>query len=97
MSTWTSPQHRDNPRLRIAAAAVAAAGMLAVGVLYLASGLVAPAPAIVVLWIVWLVLAWFGVRLGRTGSYFVLAVPVVAAAIWFLVLTVGEQVLGWQA
>lgn len=71
--------------------------MLAVGVFYLASGLVAPAWAIVILWIVWLVLALYGLRLARAGSYLVLAVPVVAGAIWFLVLTLGEQVLGWQA
>lgn len=71
--------------------------MLAVGVFYLASGLVAPGWAIVLLWIVWLVLAWYGVRLARAGSYLVLALPIVAGAIWYLTLTLGEQVLGWRA
>ncbi|MDQ4038310.1 MAG: hypothetical protein M3313_08175 [Actinomycetota bacterium] len=90
-------QSRDDRGLRIAAAVVAAVGMLGVGVFYLASGLVAPAWAIIVLWIVWLALAVYGVRLARAGSYLVLAVPVVAAVIWYLSLTLGEQVLGWQA
>ncbi len=65
--------------------------------LYLASGLVAPIWAILVLWLIWLGLAWYGLRLARAGSYRVLAVPVLAAAIWYLVLAVGEQALGWQA
>ncbi len=97
MTTSKPLQHRDDRRLRIGVAVLAGIGMLAVGVLYLASGLVAPIWAIVVLWLSWLGLAWYGLRLARAGSYFVLAVPIVAGAIWYLVLTVGEQALGWQA
>lgn len=97
MNSSETVQHRDDRGLRIAAAVVAAIAMLGVGVFYLASGLVAPAWAIVVLWVVWLALALYGVRLARAGSYLVLAVPIVAAAIWYLSLTLGEQVLGWQA
>ncbi len=97
MTTSQPLQHRDDRGLRIAAAVVAAVGMLGVGVFYLASGLVAPIWAIVVLWLIWLALAWYALRLARAGSYLVLAVPIVAGAIWYLVLTVGEQALGWQA
>ena len=97
MTTSNGLRRRDNRRLRIAAALIAAAGMLAVGVFYLASGLVAPVWAILILWIIWLALAWYGLRLARAGSYLVLVVPLVAGAIWYLVLTVGEQALGWQA
>lgn len=97
MTTSKPLQHRDDRGLRIGAAVLAAIGMLAVGVFYLASGLVAPIWAIVVLWLIWLGLAWYGLRLARAGSYLVLAVPIVAGAIWYLVLTVGEQALGWQA
>jgi len=97
MTASNGLRRRDNRGLRIAAALIAAAGMLAVGVFYLASGLVAPAWAILILWIIWLALAWYGLRLARAGSYFVLVVPLVAGAIWYLVLTVGEQALGWQA
>lgn len=97
MTTSNGLRRRDNRRLRIATALIAAAGMLAVGVFYLASGLVAPVWAILILWIIWLALAWYGLRLARAGSYLVLVVPLVAGAIWYLVLTVGEQALGWQA
>ncbi|MDQ3054118.1 MAG: hypothetical protein M3R66_09975 [Actinomycetota bacterium] len=97
MTASNGLRRRDNRGLRIAAALIAAAGMLAVGVFYLASGLVAPVWAILILWIIWLALAWYGLRLARAGSYLVLVVPLVAGAIWYLVLTVGEQALGWQA
>jgi len=97
MNASSPLQHRDDRGLRIAAAVVAAVGMLEVGVFYLAAGLVAPAWAIVVLWIVWLALAAYGLRLARAGSYLVLAVPVLAGVIWYLALTTGERVLGWQA
>ena len=97
MNSSEAVQNRDDHGLRIAAAVVAAIAMLGVGVFYLASGLVAPAWAIVVLWVVWLALALYGVRLARAGSYLVLAVPIVASAIWYLSLTLGERVLGWQA
>lgn len=91
MTTSDSLQHRDGRGLRIAAAVIAAVGMLGVGFFYLASGLVAPIWAIVLLWLVWLVLAWYGLRLSRAGSYLVLAVPILAGAILFLVLTLGER------
>lgn len=97
MSLPNSLQHRDNRGLRIAAAVVAGIAMLVVGFFYLASGLVAPGWALILLWIVWLGLAWYGVMLARAGSYLVLAIPVVAAVIWYGALTLGEQVLGWQA
>ncbi len=96
MTTSSPLQHRDDRALRIAAAVLAAAGMVVAAFLYVAAGLVAPFWALIVLWITWLALLWYGVMLGRRGSYLVLAVPIVAGVIWFLVLTFGEQVLGWQ-
>lgn len=97
MTTSEPVQQRRDRALRVAAAVVAAAGMLFVGFIYLASGLVAPFWAIVMLWIIWLALAWYGLRLARTGSYLVLVLPFAGGAIWYVVLTVGEQALGWQA
>jgi hypothetical protein len=41
------------------------------------------------------VLVSVGVRLFRRRSYLVLAVPVVAAVLWFGTLTAGEARLGW--
>ena len=88
-------QHQDDRALRIAAVVVAAAGMLVAGYFYLASGLLVPGWALIPLWIIWFALVWYGVRLARAGSYLVLAVPVVAGVLWFLVITLGEQLLGW--
>jgi hypothetical protein len=76
-------------------AVLAGVAHLAVGVLYVASGLLAPFYAVVALWTWWLVLAWVLVRLGRRGSWWTPAVPVVAVGTWFLVLTLGERLLGW--
>jgi hypothetical protein len=47
--------------------------------------------------VVWLVLAAVLVRLAITRSWWTAAVPVAAAALFVVVLVVGEQVLGWQA
>ena len=81
----------------IVVAVLAAATHLAVGVFYAASGLLAPLYAIVVLWAWWLLLAWVLVRLALRGSWWTAAVPVVALGTWWLVLTLGEQWLGWAA
>lgn len=67
-----------------------------VGIFYISSGLVAPGWAVLVLVAIWIglgVLLW---RWRRRGAV-VLTVPFVAAAIWFLVVTAGEQLLGWTA
>jgi hypothetical protein len=49
------------------------------------------------LWIFWLVLAAWLIRLTIGRSWWTPAVPVVAAAVLVLVLVLGDQVLGWQA
>lgn len=97
MSLPNTLQHRHNRGLRIAAAAVAGIAMLVVGYFYLVSGLVVPGYALIPLWLIWLGLAWYGVRLARAASYLVLVIPVVAAVVWYGALILGEQVLGWQA
>ena len=84
------------PRAPVVAAIVAGAALLVVGFFYLASGLLVPGPFLVLLWLWWAVLAWVLVRLARTRSWWVLAVPLVAGASWWLVLTAGEAWLGWQ-
>jgi len=78
-----------------AAAVVALLAMLPVGFFYAASGLIVPGPWLFLLWVVFLVLVWVGVRLFRRRSFLVLAVPVVAAALWFGTLSAGEAWLGW--
>ncbi len=89
----------DSLRARGPLVLAVAAGIahLAVGLFYLASGLVAPLWAVVLLWTWWLVLAVVLVRLASRGSRTPPVVPLVAIGTWWLALTVGEQVLGWQA
>ncbi|MGY1810740.1 hypothetical protein ACI8AF_25520 [Blastococcus sp. SYSU D00669] len=78
-------------------AGLSAVAHLVVGVFYLSSGLVAPLWAVVVLAVWWLLLAVQLSRLALRGSWWTPAVPVVAFATWYVVLTVGEQALGWTA
>jgi hypothetical protein len=70
---------------------------LVVGVFYLSSGLVAPAWAIAVLLVWWVLLAVQLSRLALRGSWWTPAVPVVAFATWWLALTLGERFLHWTA
>jgi hypothetical protein len=78
-------------------AGLSAAAHLVVGVFYLSSGLVAPLWAVAVLAVWWLLLAVHLSHLALRGSWWTPAVPVVAFATWYVVLTVGERVLGWTA
>jgi hypothetical protein len=71
--------------------------MLPVGFFYLTSGLVVPGPWIFVLWVLFLALLLAAVQLARRRSWWVPAVPAAAFALWMLLLTLGERLLGWQA
>ncbi|MDX1659482.1 MAG: hypothetical protein R3343_11730 [Nitriliruptorales bacterium] len=69
---------------------------LMVGAFYLGSGLLAPPWAVLVLWAVWLLLA--GVMWKeRRRVVVVLAMPFVAAAVWGIVMWLGDTFLGWTA
>jgi hypothetical protein len=81
----------------IVVAALAGAVHLVVGYFYLVSGLVVPGYALVPLWIWWGLLTWVLVRLALRGSWWTPLVPVVAFGTWWLVLVLGQNVLGWQA
>ncbi|MDP9394987.1 MAG: hypothetical protein M3Q27_12430 [Actinomycetota bacterium] len=70
---------------------------LAVGAPYLGSGLVASAYGVAVLWALWAVLLLVLVRLRVRRPFWALAVPVVAAVLWFVVLLIGDAALGWTA
>lgn len=81
----------------IVAAVVAGAAHLVVGFFYLISGLAVPGYALLPLWVWWGVLTAVLIRLAVRGSWWTLAVPVVAFATWWLVLTFGDAVLSWTA
>lgn len=79
----------------VLAVVLAAVAHLVAGYFYLASGLMAPVWAVVLLLVWWAVLTVVGVRLVQRRSYLVLLVPVVAAVSWFGLMSFGGQVLGW--
>ena len=72
-------------------------GMACVLFLVLASGLVAPAWAVAVLTLVWLVLFVLGVRWFMHHPWRVAALPVAMALIWFGSVTAGAVFLDWNA
>jgi hypothetical protein len=78
-------------------AGLAALAHLVMGYFYLAGGLVIPGYVLFPLWAVWLLLAWLLVRLAVRRSWWTPAVPIAAAALFVVVLVVGDRVLGWQA
>ena len=78
-------------------AGLAAVLHLVVGYFYLAGGLVIPGYVLFPLWAVWLLLAWWLVTLARRNSWWTPLAPLAAAVLFVVVITVGEQVLGWQA
>ena len=65
--------------------------------LYAASGLMAPIWAVGVLWVLWLGSLVYLIRVWRSDSRKVLAVPFVAAVIWTVVMLAGVAVLDWAA
>ena len=72
------------------------AAFLATAILYVSSGLLAPGWALLLLMIVWLALLVAAIQFLRTRRpLYVLAIPIVACAIWFGALTAGEHWLGW--
>jgi hypothetical protein len=69
---------------------------LIVGFFVLASGLVAPLPAVLLLVAIWVVLAVVGFR-NRRRPLVALMMPVAAAAAWFVVVQGGSMLFGWTA
>jgi len=73
------------------------AALAVIGLFYVSAGLVAPLWAVIGLVIVWLSLVVLGVVWFRRHPLRVLVLPVVAVAVWFGVITLGERLLGWTA
>ena len=70
---------------------------IGVGFLYMASGLIAPLWASTILIGLWLLMLVGVIRSWRTKPWLVLASPIVAYLIWFLVILAGDVFLGWTA
>lgn len=72
-------------------------GFVAVAWLYLATGLLAPMWAVVVLWVISILLLVVLVKAWKTNPWRARGVPLVAYLIWAAVLLAGEFFLGWTA
>lgn len=83
--------------LKLVAAGLGMTMLAVIGYFYLASGLVAPLWAVGMLLAIWVGLVVVGVIWFRPHPLRVLALPAVAAAIWWAVITLGERLLGWTA
>jgi hypothetical protein len=70
---------------------------LGMGIWYAASGLVAPAWAVVGLLAIWIALLLVGLRLRTRRPWLMLLVPVAAIAIWVAVVSAGDAFLNWTA
>jgi hypothetical protein len=68
-----------------------------IGVWYAASVLVAPLWAVLCLLAIWVVLSVVAFRLLRLQSPYVIAIPIVEAAIWFAAIYAGDAFLNWTA
>jgi hypothetical protein len=77
-------------------AVLAGLAHLAVGYFYLVGGLVIPGYVLLPLWLLWLFLAAWLLRMAVARSWWTPVIPVLAAAVLVLVLVVGGNVLGWQ-
>jgi hypothetical protein len=76
---------------------LALAALLLTGFFYASSGLLAPAWAVAVLLVIWLLLLIAAVQFLRIRRpLYVLPVPVAAWLIWFGALSAGESWLGWS-
>lgn len=64
---------------------------------YAASGLLAPGWAVLGLLALWVVLAAAAWAVHRRWGAVSALLPLLAMALWFGTLTLGEQVLGWTA
>ena len=76
---------------------VGMAGMASVLFLVLASGLVAPAWAVALLTVVWLVLFVIGTRWFMHHPWRVAALPVVMVLVWVATVSAGAAFLDWTA
>ena len=96
MSTATTPRP-GQPVWALVLGFVGIAAHLVVGYFYLAAGLVAPLYGIVVFWVLWAALLGLAIWLLRRHPLWILAVPIVAVAILFGGIALGESLLGWSA
>ena len=93
MSTTTTPDRTDQPPRPSTLWITGVLHLLALWP-YAISGLVAPGWAVLSLLVLWAVLGIVAVAVHRRWGGLAALVPLFAVALWFLLLTLGEQLLG---
>jgi hypothetical protein len=93
MSTTTAPRRTSEPRR----STLWITGLLHLLALwpYAISGVAAPGWAVLSLLVLWAVLGIVAVAVHRRWGALAALVPLFAVGLWFLLLTLGEQQLGW--
>jgi hypothetical protein len=84
---------RERRVFELVVTVIAALAMIPVGFFLLSSGLVAPLWAVLLLLIAWAAGVWI---MWRLPAWWRPVVPVALLAFWFLFISFGEAVLGWQ-
>lgn len=79
------------------ATVISLVAMVPIGLLYLLTGLVAPAPDLFAAYVLFALLLGVAVWLARQRSWWVIAVPIVSAGLWPLMVWMGETFLDWSA
>ena len=72
-------------------------GMAGCFFLYVVSGLLAPWYGVALLLVIWVVLFVVACRWWTRHPKGTLLLPLIAVAVWFAVLTLGEALLDWTA
>ena len=93
----TSAPAQRRPVGPLVVAGLAGVAHLAVGFYYLLAGLAIPGQALIPLWIFWLVLAAWLVRLAIRRSWWTAAMPLMAAAVLVVTAMIGDAFFGWTA
>ncbi|AGP33658.1 hypothetical protein [Sorangium cellulosum] len=70
---------------------------LVIGPAYALAGLLAPPWAVAALWAIWIALLVMAIRVRRSRPWLAAATPLISAAVWLGLLTLGERLLGWTA
>jgi hypothetical protein len=70
---------------------------LAVGWIYLGSGLVMPYPWVYGMWAIWIAGLFVLIRVFERSQMWTSAVPIVAVVIWVVLVQLGSWLFGWTA
>jgi hypothetical protein len=92
----TEPQAEITP-IHLLFALIGLALMLFVGVFVFASTLIAPWWAVLAMGVAWVGAAGWAWSRWRTSKFAPLLAAVAVAVVWIVVVTLGDEMLGWAA